>query len=113
MSIAKDDNDRLAAEPSRKVHLVDLLLVLIFCLAFTGYRLGRFVPLTDHEGLVAVTAQEAAYNGHWVVPHFNGQVRLQKPPMMYWAVASLGYVFGRIDEFVIRLTSAISATAIA
>jgi len=107
------DNGTINNRPDRKAHTIDLLLVLVFCVAFLGYRLGQFVPLTDHEGLVAVTAEEAYTNGHWIVPHFNGQRRLQKTPLMYWAVAGLGYLFGGIDEFTVRLPAAISAGAVA
>jgi 4-amino-4-deoxy-L-arabinose transferase-like glycosyltransferase len=106
-------DDLAPGSPQRRTHLLDLLLVLCFCVAFLGYALGRFVPLSDHEGLVAVTAEGAYRDGHWIVPYFNGQIRLQKTPLMYWAVAGLACAFGQINEFVIRLPSVISATAVA
>jgi len=107
------DDRTSCAHPRFAVHWLDLLLIVIFCAAFLGYRLGSFVPLTDHEAYVALGATEAADNGHWIVPYCNGQVRLQKTPLMYWAVATTGLLFGRIDEFVVRLPSAASATAVA
>ena len=94
-------------------YLFDVLLILAFCVAFLGYRLGSCWPLTDHEALVAVTAQEALHDGQWLVPHFNGQIRLQKTPGMYWVVAACGCLFGQINEFVVRLPSMISAAAVA
>lgn len=39
------------------------------------------------EGRVARVAQEILDTGDWVVPHLNGQPRLQKPPMSSWQVA--------------------------
>ena len=95
-----------------RLYLIDFFLILVFCIAFFGYQLGGIVPLSDHEGLVGVTARETL-NGHWIVPHFDGQIRLQKTPGMYWAVALLAQCFGRLDEFVIRLPSAISACGVA
>jgi 4-amino-4-deoxy-L-arabinose transferase-like glycosyltransferase len=95
-----------------KTHWLDLLLVAVICAAFFGYRLGSYVPLTDHEGFVSVTAKEALA-GDWVVPHFNDQIRLQKTPLMYWVVAAIGGCFGKVDEFTTRLPSAISASGIA
>jgi len=106
-------DDLAPGSPQRRTHLLDLLLVLCFCIAFLGYALGRFVPLSDHEGLVAVTAEGAYRDGHWIVPYFNGQIRLQKTPLMYWTVAGLACAFGQINEFVIRMPSVISATAVA
>ncbi|MFA5865938.1 MAG: glycosyltransferase family 39 protein [Phycisphaerae bacterium] len=98
---------------TNKAHLMDLLLIVVLCIAFFGYRLGSFVPLTDHEGYVAVTAQEALDGGNWIVPHFDGQIRLQKTPLMYWTVALLGAIYGDLNEFVIRLPSVLAAAGIA
>ncbi len=91
---------------------IDFLLIIVFAIAFFGYKLGGIVPLSDHEGLVGVTARETL-QGHWLVPHFDGQIRLQKTPGMYWAVAILAKCFGQLNEFVIRLPSAISACGVA
>lgn len=100
-------------ELHNRIHAVDLLLIAVFCVAFFGYRLGSYVPLTDHEGYVAVTAREALEEGHWIIPHFDGQIRLQKTPLMYWAVAGTAKIFGELNEFVIRLPSAVAASGIA
>jgi len=97
---------------SNHVHPMDLLLVVVLCIAFFGYRLGSFVPLTDHEGYVAVTAQETL-EGHWLIPYYDGQIRLQKTPLMYWSVAGLATIFDRLDEIIIRLPSALAASGIA
>ncbi len=95
-----------------RLHLIDFLLILVFGIAFFTYQLGSIVPLSDHEGLVGVTARETL-NGHWIVPHFNGQIRLQKTPGMYWTVALLAKCFGGLNEYIIRLPSAISACGVA
>jgi len=113
MSTLRKSDWARAGDLQFNANWLDVLLILIFCVAFLGYRLGSFVPLTDHEAYVALAAGEAAENGHWIVPHCNGQVRLQKTPLMYWIVAALSFAFGRIDEFVTRLPSAASASAIA
>ncbi len=99
-------------EVNNRVYLIDLLMIGVFCIAFFGYRLGSYVPLSDHEGYVAVTAQEAL-QGNWIVPHFDGQIRLQKTPLMYWTVAGLGILYGGLDEFIVRLPSALAAAGVA
>jgi len=88
-----------------------VVLIVVIGLPAFCFRLSGPFPLTDHESLVAATAQGARYEGHWVVPHFNGQIRLQKTPLMYWAVAGLSYLSGGVDEFTVRLPSALSALA--
>lgn len=94
-----------------RLYFLDFLLILVFSLGFHCYRLGSVVPLTDHEGLVAVTANETI-DGNWIVPHFDGQIRLQKTPLMYWAVAGLGKVSGGLNEFIVRVPSALSAMGV-
>jgi 4-amino-4-deoxy-L-arabinose transferase-like glycosyltransferase len=45
-------------------------------------------PLTrSSEGRVARVAQEILDDGDWIVPHLNGNVRLEKPPFSSWLVA--------------------------
>ena len=46
------------------------------------------MPLIDpDEPRYASTAREMALNGDWIVPHFNGEPRINKPPIVYWAIA--------------------------
>jgi 4-amino-4-deoxy-L-arabinose transferase-like glycosyltransferase len=47
------------------------------------------LPLEDHEVFVAQTAQEMRDRHDWLVPHFLGKPRLNKPPLSYWLVAAL------------------------
>ncbi|NLX07471.1 MAG: phospholipid carrier-dependent glycosyltransferase [Phycisphaerae bacterium] len=106
-------NRSAIVEDDQRFHWMDIVLIVIFCVAFFGFHLGSEVPLTDHEALVAVTAQNTLEHGHWVVPHYNDQIRLQKTPLMYWVVAAVGYLAGGISETVVRAPSAVSAGAIA
>ena len=51
---------------------------------------GLFLGNTDRavdkiqEARIAETAREMVVDGDWLVPHYNGEVRLQKPPLTYW-----------------------------
>lgn len=67
------------------------------------------MPLMDpDEPRYASTAREMALNGDWVVPHFNGAPRINKPPVFYWAIAISYKLFG-IHELSARLPSALAA----
>jgi len=42
------------------------------------------LPLDGHEVLVVRTAEEMQARGDRLVPYFNGEPRLNKPPLSYW-----------------------------
>jgi len=73
-------------------------------------------PLGDHESFVGTTAREMLQRGDWIVPTWNGQIRLQKTPLNYWLVALAAGRDRIVDEWATRLPSAlcgvVSAAAI-
>ncbi len=54
----------------------------------------NLAPLETHETYVVQTAQEMDQRGDWVVPYFNREPRLRKPPLSYWFTAFAGRVSG-------------------
>ena len=46
--------------------------------------------------------------GNYIVPYFNNQLRLDKPPLTYWAQVASYHVFGE-NDFAARFPSAIAA----
>jgi Dolichyl-phosphate-mannose-protein mannosyltransferase len=50
--------------------------------------------------------------GDYIVPHFNNQLRLDKPPLAYWAQVASYRIFGQ-DDFAARFPSAIAAALVA
>lgn len=67
--------------------------LLVLGMALAGRDLGR-APLEVHEAYVVQTAQEMSQRGSWVLPWFNGEPRLRKPPLSYWVAALVGRVAG-------------------
>jgi 4-amino-4-deoxy-L-arabinose transferase-like glycosyltransferase len=60
-------------------------------------------PLYDpDEGRYAEIPREMATGGDWVVPHLDGLVYLEKPPLQYWLTALTFLFFGQ-SEFTARL----------
>jgi 4-amino-4-deoxy-L-arabinose transferase-like glycosyltransferase len=45
------------------------------------------------------------------VPHLNGEVYTQKPPLQFWAMAAAARLTGRLDEAAARLPAVLSAIA--
>ena len=77
------------------------------------FALGSFRTFTSHEGYAVVPARTMMESGNWIVPDFGGMPRLRKPPLCYWVLATMGTVFGGLNETVARIPSALSALALA
>lgn len=74
---------------------------------------GKNRPLEFHEAYVPLVAAEMLRAGNFVVPYYNGKIRLQKPPLAYWLVAGVYALKGTtknnaITEIELRLPSIIS-----
>lgn len=58
------------------------------------------------EVRVAETAREMLASGDWMVPRYNGELRLQKPPLPYWLTAAT-YRLAGVGKFATRLPAAL------
>ena len=62
------------------------------------------------EGRYAEIPREMLAGGDWLIPHLNGIVYIEKPPLQYWATAAALRVFGN-NEFGARFYTAACALA--
>jgi 4-amino-4-deoxy-L-arabinose transferase-like glycosyltransferase len=62
------------------------------------------------EGRYAEIPREMLARGDWVIPHLNGLVYIEKPPLQYWATALSLHLFGS-TVFAARLYMALLALA--
>jgi 4-amino-4-deoxy-L-arabinose transferase-like glycosyltransferase len=60
------------------------------------------------EPRFAEASREMTERGDYIVPRFNNQLRLDKPPLAYWAQAASYRIFGESD-FAARFPSALAA----
>ena len=72
--------------------------------------LGTSSIWDSNEAFYVQTPREMAEHGDWIVPRFNGQPRLNKPPLSYWLVAAAYSLFG-VSVFWERLILAFLAYA--
>ncbi|HEY2142932.1 MAG TPA: glycosyltransferase family 39 protein, partial [Candidatus Udaeobacter sp.] len=85
-----------------------------FALLFAGCVLFHIagtwsLPLIDRdEPRFAEASREMIERGDYIVPYFNNQLRLDKPPLAYWAQTASYRVFGE-NDFAARFPSAIAA----
>lgn len=71
------------------------------------------LPLIDRdEPRFAEASREMIQRGDYVVPYFNNQLRLDKPPLAYWAQIASYRIFGE-NDFAARFPSAVAAALIA
>jgi len=85
------------------------LLVSICALVFL-LNLGGASLWDVDEGRNATCAGEMMEAGNWIVPTFNGKLRVDKPVLIYW-LQILAYSLFGISEFAARLPSALAALA--
>jgi 4-amino-4-deoxy-L-arabinose transferase-like glycosyltransferase len=87
---------------------VNYALLFVCCLLF--HIAGTWsLPLIDRdEPRFAEASREMIQSSDYVVPHFNNQWRLDKPPLAYWAQVATYKIFGESD-FSARFPSAIAA----
>ena len=101
--------DALSALPDSSAKSSLLILCLSAAIFLTA--LGASGIHRAQEARVAEVAREMQSSGEWVVPHMNGRVRLNKPPLPYWAVLGSYTLFGDVSERTARIPTALAAIA--
>ncbi len=84
--------------------------LILFCLAFINFiaPLG-IAPLFDlDEGAFSEATREMIESGNYITTYLNGNLRFDKPILIYWLQAFSVKLFG-LNEFALRFPSALSA----
>src|SRR5580765_3707968 len=90
------------------VKSINYALLFFGCVVF--HILGTWtLPLVDRdEPRFAEASREMIERSNYIVPYFNNQLRLDKPPLTYWAQVASYHIFGQ-NDFAARFPSAIAA----
>jgi 4-amino-4-deoxy-L-arabinose transferase-like glycosyltransferase len=89
----------------RRVNLpIACVLTLSAILLFVNLGSARLWDRDEPRN--AGCAAEMMQRGDWIVPTFNGELRSQKPVLLYWLIGSAYAVFG-VNEFAARFWSAL------
>lgn len=83
------------------VYLLVALVPLLYLL-----NLGYFQVWSPNEAFYADATRAMVQSGNFIDPYYNGELRLNKPPMTYWLVA-IGYYLLSINEWGLRLMHAL------
>ena len=84
-----------------------LLATIAGALLLLFLRLGSYPLLDPDESRFARTSVEMMRSGDYVVPTFEGEPRLVKPPMLHWIQTAL-FQLGEPSEMLARLPAAAS-----
>jgi len=94
-----------AVTPKRRLIPASLLLFgLLVMLFFAG--IGRMALMEPDEGRYTEIPREMLATGQYVLPHLNGVLYFEKPPLYYWLNALSIKLFG-LNEFAARFWSAV------
>lgn len=94
----------------KEIKYFNVILFVIF-VALTLYicfaKLGNSFLENWDEGFYAQVTKEMIKTKDFIIPHWNGDLYLDKPPLSFWFDSFFSYLLG-LSEFSIRITSAIS-----
>lgn len=84
-----------------------LILLAVGTLLFL-FNLGGRELWEPDESRYAVVAREMRETGNWILPHLNGEIYAEKPPLFFWLVNLSTFFLGENSELANRLPSALA-----
>ena len=85
---------------------------VVFLVIFTGFLfvfdLGNRDLWAPDEPRYAQVAREMLENKNFILPHLNGEVYPDKPPLLFWSIDLFSIPFKTVTEFSARLPSALA-----
>ncbi len=82
-------------ELSTRKRNIEIGLVLV--VSIITFFVNNNVIMPDiMESRNIITAREMVYDGHWIIPTLNSELRLEKPPLPTW-IAALGEIISKDD----------------
>ena len=85
------------------------ILLTVCCLTYLP-NLGATHLWDDDEAYFSRIAFEMAERQDYIVPYFNGEVSVHKPPLMYWIMIAAFQILG-VSEFAARIGSTLFGMA--
>ena len=85
-----------------------LLIILAVGTLLFLFNLGGRDLWEPDESRYAVVAREMRETGNWILPHLNGEIYAEKPPLFFWLVNLSTFFLGENSEMANRLPSALA-----
>jgi len=93
-----------------RAHGWNLAFIGLLCGAIFYWNLGLLPFYTRGESREGLVVWEMVRTGDWILPAINGEYIPFKPPLFHWVGAVLSKFSGIVDEFTVRLPSALFGT---
>lgn len=97
----------------QKLYRLLCWLTLLIGLVCFFWGLGNIPLLSLNEARRAIPTQAMFASGDWLLPRLNGELYLTKPPLLYWLTTATSHLFGNVNEWSVRLPSALAAAVAA
>ncbi|NLV40255.1 MAG: glycosyltransferase family 39 protein [Candidatus Hydrogenedentes bacterium] len=81
------------------------LLMLLGAAMLLGANLGGYGVWAPDEPRFAQVAREMMLRGNYLVPQVNGEDYLEKPPLLFWAIAAFSQLTGDVTPLTARIPS--------
>jgi 4-amino-4-deoxy-L-arabinose transferase and related glycosyltransferases of PMT family len=88
------------------IYRMAIYLLVILSLLIYFFNLGAFQVWQPNEAFYADASRRMLETKDFITPIYNGELRLQKPPLTYWLVSLGFYIFGA-NEFALRFFHAL------
>ena len=79
--------------------------VLLLAAVLAAWNVWGYDLWAPDEPYFGEGAREMVADGHWAVPHVNGVVTTDKPPLFFWLIALFSLPYHRVSSFTARLPS--------
>jgi len=86
-------------------------IALVAALVYLGAVVSPPSLMDDVDAVQAQIARNMFTSGDWVTAHLDGVAFLEKPPLVYWAMAVSYHIFG-VHDWVARIPVALAAIAL-
>ncbi len=96
--------------PAKRTWIFNVAFLLALCFILLFWELGDLPFFNRGEPREGLVVWEMYHSGDWILPAVNGDYIPFKPPLFHWFALILGHLFGQINEFTLRLPSALFAT---
>jgi 4-amino-4-deoxy-L-arabinose transferase-like glycosyltransferase len=95
----------------RAAILAGAAVLLLFWALVQLCGLGEVPFHTKGEPREGIVVQAIVERGEWILPRRNGVELPRKPPLFHWLGALASHLHGRVDEWSVRLPSALLSAA--
>ncbi|MGQ9646394.1 MAG: ArnT family glycosyltransferase [Thermodesulfobacteriota bacterium] len=88
-----------------------ILIIIVIGFVILFFNLGGRDLWEPDETRYAVVAREMRETGDWILPHLNGEIYAEKPPLFFWLVNLSAFFLGEDSELANRLPAALAGFA--